>query len=179
MYDGFQSLCKRYEQRLIDYELLRSAHQEALSTIKDLQSQLAQTAKERQRAIQATQSQVRTLSAQLHNATTQNKQLRGQKDQIVANLRAELRQQQNAFANREKEQHTRERKLSAENQAISKALVLAEQAVEEQRVLCERIASRADEAQRLPRGILRSSFAARFVQPFVVVLIDGDAYEVL
>jgi septal ring factor EnvC (AmiA/AmiB activator) len=172
-------LCKRYEQQLIDLELLRPAHQEALSTIKDLQSQLAQIAEEKQRAIEAAQSQVRTLSAQLQDVTAQNKQLRCQKDQTVANLRAELRQQQKGFANREKEQRTREKKLSDENQATSKALARAEQAFEEQRVLCERIASRANEAQRLPRGILRSSFAARFVQPFVVVLIDGDAYKVL
>jgi chromosome segregation ATPase len=172
-------LCKQFEQKLLDLQTLRSAHQEALSIIQELQSQQAQTIEERQRAIEAKHSQVRALSAQLHDATAQIQQLRGQKDQVIANLRAELRQQQESFANRDKKQRNREEKLRDEIQASSKALARANQALEEQRILCDQMAQRAEESQRLPRGILQSSFAARFVQPFVVVLIDGDAYKVL
>ena len=125
------------------------------------------------------ESQILALSAQIKDITSQNKELRIQKDQVVANLRAELRNQQKNFANKEKEQRTREQKLNDKIQASSKALTRANQALEEQRVLCEQLAQRAEEDQRLPRSILRSTFAARFVQPFVVVLIDGDAYKVL
>jgi hypothetical protein len=119
------------------------------------------------------------LSAQLKDLTSQNKELRIQKDKVVANLRTELRHQQKNFANKEKEHCTREKKLNDEIQASSKALTRANEALEEQRVLCEQLAQRAEEDQQLPRGILRSTFAARFVQPFVMVLIDGDAYKVL
>ena len=118
------------------------------------------------------------LSAQIKDVTGQNKELLTQKDQVIANLRAELRHQQKNFANKEKERCTREKKLNDKIQASSKALTHANQALEEQRVLCEQLAQRAEEDQQLPRGILRSTFAARFVQPFVMVLIDGDAYKV-
>ena len=118
------------------------------------------------------------LSAQIKDVTGQNKELLTQKDQVVANLRAELRHQQKNFANKEKERCTREKKLNDKIQASSKALTRANQALEEQRVLCEQLAQRAEEDQQLPRAILRSTFAARFVQPFVMVLIDGDGYKV-
>lgn len=125
--------------------------------------------------VDANRSQIRALSAQLKDAT---EQLRREKDQVIANLQAELRQQQKTFAKREEEQRMREKKLKGEIQASSKALARAEQALEEQRILCGQVAQRAEEAHRLPKGILRSSFAARFVQPFVILLIDGDAYKV-
>jgi hypothetical protein len=125
------------------------------------------------------ESQILVLSAQIKDVTGQNKELLIQKDQVVTNLRAELRHQQKRFANKEKEQCTREKKLNDKIQASSKALTRANQALEEQRVLCEQLAQQAEEDQRLPRGILRSTFAARFVHPFVMVLIDGDAYKVL
>ena len=125
------------------------------------------------------ESQILALSAQIKDVTGQNKELRTQKDQVIASLRAELRQQQKNFANKEKEQCARERKLNDKIQASSKALTRANQTLEEQRVLCEQLAQRAEEDQQLPRGILQSTFAARFVQPFVMVLIDGDAYKVL
>jgi uncharacterized membrane protein YccC len=149
-----------------------------VSTIKQLQSQLAQTVEERQKAIEARRSEFEALSTQLMDATAQIKQLRSRKDQKMVNLRNELRQQQENFANKEKKQRTREEKLKDENAASSKALACANQALEEQRIICEQVAQRAEEATRLPQGILRSTFAARFVQPFVVVLIDGDAYKV-
>lgn len=119
------------------------------------------------------------LSAQIKDVTDQNKELLIQKDQVIANLRAELRHQQKNFANKEKEQRTREKELNDNIQSSSKALTCANQALEEQRVLCEQLAQRAEEDQQLPKCILRSTFAARFVQPFVMVLIDGDAYKVL
>jgi uncharacterized protein with von Willebrand factor type A (vWA) domain len=125
------------------------------------------------------ESHILALSAQIKDVTGQNKKLRVQKDQVVANLRAELRHQQENFANKEKEQCTREKKLNDTIQASSKTLARANQALEEQRVLCEQLAQRAEDDKQLPRGILRSTFAARFVQPFVMVLIDGDAYKVL
>jgi septal ring factor EnvC (AmiA/AmiB activator) len=121
------------------------------------------------------ESQILVLSAQIKDVTGQNKELLTQKDQVVANLRAELRHQQKNFANKEKERCTREKKLNDKIQASSKALTRANQALEEQRVLCEQL---AEEDQQLPRGVLRSTFATQFVQPFVMVLIDGDAYKV-
>jgi hypothetical protein len=124
------------------------------------------------------ESQILVLSAQIKDVTGQNKELLTQKDQVVANLRAELRHQQKNFANKEKERCTREKKLNDKIQASSKALTRANQALEEQRVLCEQLAQRAEEDQQLPRGVLRSTFATQFVQPFVMVLIDGDAYKV-
>lgn len=163
------------EEQLHELQSLRPAYQAAVSTIRELQSQQAQTIVERQQVIDANQSQIRALSAQLKDTT---EQLRGEKDQVIANLQAELRQQQKTFAKREEEQRMREKKLKDEIQASSKALARAEQALEEQRILCRQVAQRAEEAHRLPKGILRSSFAARFVQPFVLLLIDGDAYKV-
>jgi hypothetical protein len=124
------------------------------------------------------ESQILVLSAQIKDVTGQNKELLTQKDQVVANLRAELRHQQKNFANKEKERCTREKKLNDKIQASSKALTRANQALEEQRVLCEQLAQRAEGDQQLPRGVLRSTFATQFVQPFVMVLIDGDAYKV-
>jgi neutral trehalase len=164
---------------LVDLQSLRTAHDEAVSTIENLRSQLAQTTEEGQRYVKLKESQILALLAQIKDITGQNKELLVQKDQVVANLRAELRHQQKNFANKEKEQCTREKKLNDKIQASSKALTRANQALEEQRVLCEQLAQRAEEDQQLPRGILRSTFAARFVQPFVMVLIDGDAYKVL
>ena len=167
------------EQQLVDLQSLRIAHDEALSTIEKLQSQLAQTIEERQQYVKLKDSQILALSTQIKDITGQNKALRIQKDQVVVNLRAELRNQQKNFANKEKERCTKEEKLNNKIQTSSKALARANQALEEQRVLCEQLAQRAEEDQRLPRGILQSTFAARFVQPFVMVLIDGDAYKVL
>jgi neutral trehalase len=160
------------DQRLVDLQSLRIAHDEALSTIEKLQSQLAQTIEERQQYVKLKDSQILALSTQIKDITGQNKALRIQKDQVVANLRAELRNQQKNFANKEKERCTKEEKLNDKIQTSSKALARANQALEE-------LAQRAEEDQRLPRGILQSTFAARFVQPFVMVLIDGDAYKVL
>jgi hypothetical protein len=101
------------------------------------------------------ESQILALSAQIKDVTGQNKKLRVQKDQVVANLRAELRHQQENFANKEKEQCTREMKLKDTIQASSKTLARANQALEEQCVLCEQLAQRAEEDKKLPRGILR------------------------
>jgi neutral trehalase len=140
---------------------------------------LAKTIEERQQCVELKESQILALSAQIKDVTGQNKELRIQKDQVIASLRAELRHQQKNFANKEKKRCTRERKLNNKIQASSKALTRANQTLEEQRVLCERLALRAEEDQQLPRGILQSTFATRFVQPFVMVLVDGDAYKVL
>jgi hypothetical protein len=167
------------EQQLVDLQSLRTAHDEAVSTVEKLQSQLTKTIKERQQCVELKESQILALSAQIKDVTGQNKELRIQKDQVIANLRAELRHQQKNFASKEKEHRTREQKLNDKIQLSSKALTRANQDLEEQRVLCEQLAQRTEEDQQLPRGILRSTFAARFVQPFVVVLIDGDAYKVL
>lgn len=106
------------------------------------------------------------------------RQLRSEKEQIIANLRAELRQQRKSFAAKENEHRNKEKKLKDESLAPSKALARVNEALEEQRLLCEQLAERAEKAAPLPRGILRSSFAMRFISPFVVVLIDGDAYKV-
>lgn len=164
-------MCERFEQQLLDLQSLRLAHDKAVNTIQQLQSQLARAVEERQHAIEARRSEVATLSAQLRDANAQIKQLRNQKDQKITNLRAELLQQEKSFANKGK-------KLKDEILASSKALARANHALEDQRVLCEQLAQRAEDASRLPKGILQSSFAARFVQPFVFVLIDGDAYKV-
>ena len=174
----FDSLCERFEQQLVELQSLRTAHDEAVSTIENLRSQLAQTIGERQQYVELKESQILVLSAQIKDVTGQNKELVIQKDQAVADLRAELRHQQKNFATKEKEQRTREKKLNDKIQASSKALTCANQALEEQRALCEQLARRAEEDQQVPRGILRSIFAAQFVQPFVMVLIDGDAYKV-
>ena len=164
---------------MADLQSLRTAHDEAVSTIEKLQSQLAKAIEERQQCVELKESQILALSTQIKEATGQNKKLRTQKDQVTARLRAKLRHQQKNFANKEKEQCARERKLNDKIQASSKALTRASQTLEEQRVVCEQLAQRAEEDQQMPKGILQSTFAARFVQPFVMVLIDGDAYKVL
>lgn len=171
-------MCRRFEQQLLELQSLRLAHDKALNTIQQLESQLARAAEERQHAVEARRSEVGTLSAQLRDANAQIKQHRSQKDQKITNLRAELHQQEKRFANKENDQRSREKKLKDEVLASSKALAHANHALEDQRLLGEKLAQRAEDASRLPKGILQSTFAARFVQPFVLMLIDGDAYKV-
>lgn len=143
---------------------LQSAHQQDVRVSNTLRNQL---------------SQISTESRQnLKNVTAQKNQLVSHRDKTIAQLRAELRQQQKASANREKDRTKEQKLLEDERDAASKASAQANQAVEEQRLLCEQVAQRAEEDQGFPRGMLRSSFAARPVQPFVVILIDGDAYKV-
>jgi neutral trehalase len=175
----FDPLCELFEQQLVDLQSLRTAHDETVSATGKLQSQLAQTIEEGQQYAELKESQILVLSAQIKNATGQNKELLIQKDQVIANLRAKMRRQQKTFASKRKKQCTREKKLNDKIQASSKALTRANQALEEQRVLCGQLAQRAEEGQQLPRSTPRSTFAARVVQPFVMVLIDGDAYKVL
>ena len=170
-------MCKRFEKQLFELQSLRSAHQEAVNTIEALQS----AHQEAVSTIEALRNQLSQSSAEskqsLENITTQKNQLVAQRDRIIASQRAELRQQQKAFAE-EKEQCNNENKIRQDERHASKALARADQALAEQRLFYEQVLQRADEAQRLPRAMLRSSFATRPVQPFVVVLIDGDAYKV-
>ena len=171
-------MCKRFEQKLLDLESLRLAHDKAVNTIQQLESQLARAVEEGQHAIETRRSEVGTLSAQLRDANAQIKQLRNQKDQRLHNLRTELHKLKEDFAKKENDQHTREKKLKDEILVSSEALARANRDLEDQYVRCEQLAQRAEDASRLPKGIFQSSFAVRFVQPFVLVLIDGDAYKV-
>ena len=143
---------------------LQSAHRQDVIVTNTLRNQLSQISIESKQNVK--------------NVTTQKNQLVSHRDKTIAELRAELRQQQKASANREKDHAKQQKLLGDERKAASKALARADQAVEEQRLLCKQVAQRAEEGQGFPRGILRSSFAARPVKPFVVILIDGDAYKV-
>ena len=163
---------------MLELQSLRLAHEEDVNTIKALQSAHQQDVRV-SNTLRNQLSQIATESKQnLKNVTTQKNQLVSHKDKIIAELRAELRQQQKASANREKDRTKEQKLLEYERNVASKASARADKAVEEQRLLCEQVAKGAKADQGFPRGILRSSFAARPVNPFVVILIDGDAYKV-
>lgn len=148
-----------------ELETLREASRKADEALSTLQSQLAQSSREREIAKMAHADQLRQVSNEKNKAIASQTEIIEEKDRLIRTLRADLHRERSAL---QKERQDRAQIISQESQHL-----------EEERKILSEMESRRLRPSTLSQTVLRMAFGYQLslrAQTFVVVLVDGDGY---